>query len=102
VLCGQNVQIFKVTIRGTYRNHELLNNENTENIGGRKISAFLETPTYDIKLQKDVTIRIKRAVRLFYTCSTLVLHLQLIPEFLSIRSSKTIYFFQETFQSRVK
>jgi len=57
---GQSVEMFKVKIRGTYRNQELLNNENTENIGGREdSSAFLETPTCDIKLQKDVTVRKK-------------------------------------------
>jgi len=63
---------FLVTIRGKYRNQELLKKENPENIGGREdTSAFLETPTYDIKLQKVVTVS---AVRLFYTCCTLVLH----------------------------
>jgi hypothetical protein len=81
VLCGQNVEIFKVKFRGTHRNQELLNNENKENTWGREdSSAFLESPTYDLKLQKDVTVRIKRAVSLFYTCSTLVLHLYLIPK----------------------
>ena len=37
--------MFKVKVRGTYRNQELLNNENTENTGDREdSSAFLETP----------------------------------------------------------
>jgi len=74
--CVGRMYKFLVTIRDTYTNQELLNNENTENIGDREdFSAFLEKPTYEIKLQKDVTVRIKRAVRLFYTCSTLVLRL---------------------------
>jgi len=62
--------MFKVNICGTYRNQELLDYKNRENIGGRKdSSAFLDNTTYDIKLQKDVTVRIKRAVGFFYTCT---------------------------------
>jgi hypothetical protein len=79
---GQNVEMFKVKIRVTYRNQELLNNENIKNTGDREdSSAFLETPTYDIKLWKDRCYsKKKRAVSLFYTYSTLVLHLYLIPK----------------------
>jgi hypothetical protein len=55
-------------------------------LGAAQTAAFLEVTTDDVKLRKDVTVRIQHAVnwlytgctlvtRLLYTCYTLVIHL---------------------------